>query len=299
MPAVHALLRGAIDYAGLFPPAALPMEDAVRRYADYRRGPAAWALGRFVVPATRLAELETAAAALLPRRPAQEPWLLSALAGPDSDGDFRALGEFNCRHAADGAGAASADVVELRAGSVEEVERALGRLPRYLTAYVEIPLDRDPAALVAALARLGGRAKARTGGVTADAFPAPADLARFLAACVRAGVPFKATAGLHHPLRGDYPLTYAPDSPRAPMYGFLNVLLAAAYLRAGAGEADAAALLVEGAPGAFRFDADGVEWRGRRLGLAALAETRERSAIAFGSCSFAEPLDDLAALGLL
>ena len=83
MSALQALLRESIDYAGLFPPAALGMREAVENYAAYRAGPDAWALGRFVVPAARLGELETAAAELLPRAAGLAPWRIAALLGSE------------------------------------------------------------------------------------------------------------------------------------------------------------------------------------------------------------------------
>jgi hypothetical protein len=290
--ALRTLLAGSIDYAGLFPPAGLDMATSVRQYADYRRDPDAWALGRFVVPAARLPELEREAAQ---NRPA-DPWRLSVLLGADARRELEALGEFNCRHAAAGAPALSGDVVEARADSVEAVDRLLAAVPRWAQAYVELPLDRDPAPFVAAIARHGGRAKVRTGGVTPDAFPTAAAVARFLRACTDAGVPFKATAGLHHPLRAEYRLTYAADSPRGVMFGFLNVFLAAAWLRHGLTEADAVRLLEERDPEAIRFSADAVEWRGRRLDQAAIAAAREHGIVAFGSCSFTEPVGELRTL---
>jgi hypothetical protein len=168
-----------------------------------------------------------------------------------------------------------------------------------LTAYVEIPVDADPAAPVAAIGAHGLRAKIRTGGVTPDAFPAPGNVVRFLAACVRAGVGFKATAGLHHLLRGEYPLTYAPGSATAPMYGFLNVFLAAALLRDGGSDDEAAALLTESDASAFAFGAHGITWGHHRFLPARLAQLRAQVAVSFGSCSFAEPVRDLTALGVL
>src|SRR5690606_19531676 len=64
--AARVLLSGIVDYAGLFPPAALTMWSAVQNYAAYRSGVDAWALGRFVAPAVRLHELATAIAGLDP-----------------------------------------------------------------------------------------------------------------------------------------------------------------------------------------------------------------------------------------
>ena len=299
MHALTALLGHSIDYAGLFPPAELDMATAVANYAGYRRSGDRWALGRFVVPAARLAELEAAAETLAPKAPSPDAWPLAVLLpGPDVEA-IRSLGEFNCRHAADGAAALAGDVAEVKAESVEAVERLAAALPRWLQAYVEIPIAADPAPLVAAIARAGLRAKVRTGGVTADAFPSAHDLARFLRVCAVAGVPCKATAGLHHPLRAEYRLTYRPDSASATMYGFLNVFLAAAWLRSGLPEADAVRLLEERDPHVIRVESGGVEWRGRRLGAEAIAKAREAGIVSFGSCSFTEPIGDLETLGLL
>jgi hypothetical protein len=297
--ALRTLLAGSIDYAGLFPPAGLDMAASVRQYADYRSHPDAWALGRFVVPSARLAELEREAAPFAPAAPPAgsraDPWGLSALLGADAPRELEALGEFNCRHAAAGAPALSADVVEARADSVEAVDRLLAAVPRWAQAYVEIPLDRDPVPLVAAIARRGGRAKARTGGITPEAFPSAEAVARFLRACTDAGVPFKATAGLHHPLRAEYRLTYAPDSPRGTMFGFLNVFLAAAFVHHGMGNADVVRLLEERSPEVIRFAGNAVEWRGHRLDQGAIAAARATGIVAFGSCSFTEPVGELQA----
>lgn len=293
MQAVQTLLRGLIDYAGLFPPAGLDMSTAVGNYVQYRAEPSAWLLGRFVVPVARLDEF---AAALRSHAVASDAaWRISALGSTDLAADSAAIVEFNQRHA----GAALIDTIEIRAAEAAQIEQALATLPASLTAYVELPLNDTLDELIATLARLNGRAKVRTGGVTADAFPAPADLARFIAACVAAGVPFKATAGLHHPLRAMQRLTYAPDSPTGMMYGFLNVFLAAAFVRAGMSAQTATAVLEERDPAAFQFDHDGVRWRDAHVTLDTLADTRQHVALSFGSCSFSEPVDDLKAMHLL
>jgi hypothetical protein len=112
-------------------------------------------------------------------------------------------------------------------------------------------------------------------------------------------VPFKATAGLHHPIRAEQALTYEPGSPRAVMHGFLNLFAAAAFARAGADAAEIESVLQEADASAFRLDDRGLGWRHRHASIADLAETRRVFAASFGSCSFAEPVADLRELGLL
>lgn len=207
--------------------------------------------------------------------------------------------DFNRRHSRPGLPPILADTIEIKASSVGAIEDIMHRVQRGLQVYVEIPIHRDPADLLAALRRLGGRAKIRTGGVTPDTFPSSANLVRFLHASVEAGVAFKATAGLHHPLRAEYRLTYAPDSPSGAMFGFLNLFLTVAFLRGGMDESQAAAVLEEDSPAAFQAGDSGISWRDRRLDLRALREVREDGIISFGSCSFTEPIADLESLHLL
>ena len=233
---LRALLTRLIDYAGLFPPAALTMQDAVRNYARYREGEHAWALGKFVVAQERASEV-----------PADFP--LSIL-------------------------------------GIDEVKSIDGAREG---AYVET----TDLALIPELAKRHLRAKIRTGGITADAFPSAHAVAAFLRACKAAGVAFKATAGLHHPLRCVKPLTYEPNAPTGLMHGFLNVFLAAALLD------HAEAILEERDAHAFAFDHAGASWRGQRVSTDELTAMRNTFAISFGSCSFEEPIADLQELGWL
>ena len=288
--AIRALLNDAVDYAGLFPPASLSMRDVVRNYAEYANGAHAWALGRVVVPILRLAEFNENAQALLDRT--NVSWRVSALAGPGGASEWRHVE----RHAS---GNATVDAVELRALTPDDVARAASTLPAHVHTFYEIPIADDPAELIAAIARVGGKAKVRTGGVTPDAFPSADDLARFIVACAHAGVPFKATAGLHHPMRATHRLTYSPDSPRGDMFGFLNLLFAAAFAATGVPVADISELLVERDPASLRLEADGASWRDRRVGSGQIAAARRNLVLSFGSCSFTEPITELQQLGLL
>jgi hypothetical protein len=294
---VDALLAGLVDYAGLFPPAALEMGPAVRSYATYVTDADRRALGRFIVPAARLEELEDEAVPLFGR--GSTPWRVSALVGPDVAADIARIGDFNRRHRPGrGTGFATIDAIEGKAATTAELARLVAGRPDDVELFVEIPTATDPSPLIAELSHAGARAKVRTGGTTADAFPPAAELVRFLRACARAAVAFKATAGLHHPLRGPYRLTYEPASPTATMHGFVNLFIAATFVRIGVPAADAVAMLHETTPAAFVFDADGVTWGTRRATTPAIRAARANFALSFGSCSFREPVDELRGLGL-
>jgi hypothetical protein len=293
MNAEHALLGGAIDYAGLFPPAQLGMAEAVTNYAGYRRGSDAWALGRFVVPVGRLAELEAEARQIWADARGETDWRLSALAGPDLEPDLATIAQFNERHGV-GGGGAHIDSLEIRASSIDEIRRIAELTTNYET-YVEIPLAGDTESLVAAIARYGHglRAKMRTGGTVANAFPSAEDIGRFMSSCIDADVPFKATAGLHHPVRGSYRLTYDAGADQATMFGYVNVMLAAALLIGGDSRDEATRALMESRPGAIKLEEDAIVWERHRMTTENIAEMRRKSMRGFGSCSFREPLDEL------
>jgi hypothetical protein len=266
------------------------MGEAVGNYAEYSSGADAWALGRIVVPIQRLAEFGENARRFLDSTSAA--WRVSALAGAGGADEW----EHVERHPTPNA---TVDAIELRALAVDDVVRAAPKLPRHIDVFYEVAIADDPEELIVAVAGVGGKAKVRTGGVTTDAFPSANDLARFIVACTRAGVPFKATAGLHHPLRATHRLTYAPDSPRGEMFGFLNVLVAAAFAANGLPVADVAELLAERDLASIRFEADAVAWRGRRVATEQIAAARRTVVLSFGSCSFTEPIMELQQLGLL
>jgi len=291
---VATLLHDLIDYAGLFPPARLSMEDAVGEYARELAGPDRDALGRFVVPAARLDELESWAEDLLPRD-GGEPWRLSVLAQGTS-AEWARIEMFDRVHAAGSpSGHARIEAVELAATSPEEVAAKSDAFRERLR-YVEVPVEPDPRPLLEEIARQEGRAKIRTGGPSAAAIPSIAAVARFVVVCAELGLAFKATAGLHHPLRGEHLLDPAGGST-ATLHGFLNLFVAAALARtAGIGEAEVRSLLEERSPAAFAIAGDRLRWRGHELTAQALEAVRRDFAVSFGSCSFREPLDEWSAL---
>ena len=287
--AIFTLLAEAVDYAGLFPPAALDMPAAVAQYAAHRAEPNAWMLGRFVLPATRLDEWAREAPATVEGN----PWPLSVLAGAFDPALRDTIATFNQRER----GRAVIDTVETRASSPREMPSA--SLTSGVAIFVEVPIADDPAPLLDAIRGAGVRAKVRTGGTTPDAFPTAQQVARFIRRCVERDIVFKATAGLHHPLRAEYPLSYSAGAPQGTMFGFLNVLLATMIAREGGAQKDVTAALEERDPAALIATDEAVTWRGRAFRIASLRAGRTRSITGFGSCSFSEPVTDLKTLGLL
>ncbi|HKE36447.1 MAG TPA: hypothetical protein VKB39_03395, partial [Candidatus Baltobacteraceae bacterium] len=159
---------------------------------------------------------------------------------------------------------------------------------RDLPAYAELS---DAGAMSAAKrARLG--VKLRCGGLEASAFPSVDAVAAFIDAATEHGLPFKATAGLHHPVR------HLDAATGFTMHGFLN-LLAAAVFASRTDETVLRAIVAEEDPGAFTFEDDSFAWRGLCCNIDELRAVRRSSFVGYGSCSFDEPVDDLTALGIL
>ena len=288
MSVVHELLVNAIDYAGLFPPAGLGMEETVRKYASYRKGPDRWALGRLVVPVARLAEFESKAAPLLE---AGEPWHLSVLGGADLSADLKAIEAFHDRHLGD----ARIDSLEIKAGSPAEIQQAAVTIGGRIETFYEIPLTAS-SELIDAVRRVQGRAKVRTGGVKPGLAPSPEDLGRFLC-LARKKVAFKATAGLHHALRSVRPLTYETGCESDLMHGFLNVFFAACLAFAEQDRYVPSALDERHIRG-FDFGDGRASWHGNEVTRQQIQLVRDQFLLSFGSCSFEEPIAELKELKL-
>ena len=294
---VRVLLNEIIDYAGLFPPSQVSMADAVQNYASHRNGNYGWMLGRFILPAARLDEFYENALEFLPRANSLSPWRLSVLAGEDVQITIRSMNEFNRKHSE----RVVCDLLEVKAATVSKIENTMASLPKAITPYFEVsPTARTFVDLVATLGIKKLRAKIRTGGTTREEFPPTRDIIRFVRTCMAANVPFKATAGLHHPIRCFKPLTYSPSAPQGTMHGFLNVLIMAAFARESFRVSLLEEIMEEEFEEVFEFTEAGLSWRGSHLlTLSHLERLRSRGMKSFGSCSFDEPVADLKNLGIL
>ncbi len=302
------LLERLVDDAGLFPPARLPMGAALASHAANRVGRLSWVQGRFIVPASRLGEIGRAwPAGLAALR-------LSVIADGAGRADEASFGDALDRDLGTAAAAERGDsrlrveLVEVRVPAPHAVAQVAPAIRRAafsgpIASFVEAADSTDADALrhlVAAVVaeRAAGStragAKIRTGGLEASMVPDPAAVAAFLAACAADEVPFKATAGLHHPVRG------VDSTSGLQMHGFVNLLAATALLRAGTTDAvSAAAVVAEEDPSGFVVTADAFGWRDTTVEAPAVASVRAEAFTSYGSCSFDEPTDDLAALGWL
>lgn len=277
-----------IDYAGLFPPASASMLGAVAQYAEYRNGPDRELLGRFIVAASRLEEFGQAAASLSREAARGGPWPLSVVMGVNIPDGLALIADYERQPAVPSV----IEAVEMRVGAAGEVAVIARQLSTRYERYLEVPHAEPYGPLLEAIHANAVGAKLRMGGITPDLFPSPRLVTRFLMAAVRTGVPFKATAGLHHAVRGTYPLTYEPDSAQHQMYGFLNLLVATTLLRLDHDGEVAERALRDDDPSGFVMTTDAITWRGHRLEAAELLAARQ-SFRGFGACSFREPVDEL------
>lgn len=304
----YALLEQLIDYAGLFPPAKLPLEEAVRTYLDLKgHSPHRFMLGRFVCPAARLAELLPLAKA----HPGGSSLQVTALGAPGATWDefsaqlasaVAAIREF--RRAFGSEIVADALEIALPAGAdSERAGPALGQAAELLTqsglrGFFEVPAaaswnsDVTKISLTMTGSALG--LKIRCGGLTKSAFPTHAQVAHFIASCRAARLPWKATAGLHHPRQ------HWDEALQLWHHGFLNVFLAGVFAWTHSlSDAEVRDIVSDGGLRVFRAEPGRILWRDRECSTEQIAAARRQFATSFGSCSFEEPCGDLLELGLL
>jgi hypothetical protein len=299
---LQTLLTSSIDYAGMFPPCGLALEPALQNHATYVRSSEAWMLNAFVLSVQQFDSARQLLSSFDPLHPLRVAALgpktestkafLDALKNLDS-----AIRSFS-KYAVDLVSISQIEMflpddVELQ--SLKEVKAIVGELP----VFWEAPPDKAETT-IALLAKHNSYQEAatfgyklRTGGVTADAFPSSAQIARALVSAGKNQVPIKFTAGLHHPIR------QFRDEVKTKMHGFLNVLGAAVLAAEHQWDADQAVMMLEDEdPRSFSFTDNSFAWREWKIHMERL-RSRRRFVVSFGSCSFEEPRDDLRALNLL
>jgi len=307
-----SLLHHSLDFAGLFPPATLPVPEALRIFRQERTVNTAEMLSRFVCPVLRLEELVAAASA-------NAQFSIAALPrGGRNTGEFLANLETDLatiyRLAQLNDGAISIDTIELRP-PVDALEPlALRKLLAAIKALlvrkagnvrqVFVELAPSPAlpSLLELLAeqatRSGGNEspvfgyKLRTGGSDAASTPTAGQTASALAATAALGLPMKCTGGLRSPLRT------ISTAGSTPSHGFVNLLVAAAIVSAAPVEpAVLEAVLEENTASAFTFEGRSLTWHGHTLNSSDIAAARKRLLVSFGSCYIEQPRLELQKLG--
>lgn len=282
---LRLLLEGVIDYAGLFPPAALSMEAAVAEYRSILDGPDRWIVDRFVCPVSRLEEL----CGHLKAVSVESPWSIAVLGSDlaafrtdlqvleaieEANGQFIAIEAFETKAKGN-----------LEPSAVRHLANA-----GFEDAYVELglgPAHFDDLMVLAQAETVG--AKVRTGGIEPAALPTPADLAAFMQECINLDLTFKMTAGLHHPFR----------RAASGEHGFLNVLLAGTLgFVHDLSRNEIEKIVACEDRSAFWFSPGGAGWRDFEASNEEIGDFRDLFR-AFGSCSVREPLDDLAKARLL
>ena len=298
-----AFLSGLIDYAGLFPPENRDMAGAVEGFRDARTLQS-WMMDRFIVPERQLEEL----APFLENEP--EPWPLAVvMAAPFGDWS-KAIAD----------GARSLEVVALAMRENARFELAEIRIPEDLvddpalgailasvrtslgalfdTVLFEVARTEnwrtDLSGQLRAISEAGAGAKIRCGGAEVADFPSPEQVATFIATCSQLRLPFKATAGLHHPLR------HWDGNPGVKRHGFLNVTGASVLAHAlGLGPEELTEVVAEEDAEAFELSDLAFRWRHRAATAAEIERARAGFMLGYGSCNFTEPVSDLVELGWL
>jgi hypothetical protein len=303
MPAdsLQALLTRSIDYAGMFPPCSLALEPALQNHANYVRAPEAWMLNTFVLPVERFDAVKELLSPFDPLHPLRVAALGQKTADAEAFLEALEKADTAIRSLSSNVDLISITHLEMflphDVGLVllEQARSFLGDLP----VFWETPPDRAEQTIAllaeynsdAALATFGY--KLRTGGVTADAFPTSAQIARALVAPATHQLPIKFTAGLHHPIR------QFRDEVKTKMHGFLNVLGAAVLAAEHRWDAHQTSLMLEDETAdSFSFTDDFFAWREWKIDVERL-QYRRKFVSSFGSCSFDEPREDLRAVGFL
>ncbi len=273
---VPPMLARLVDDAAVFPPGNAPLPEAVAAHQGHRAAWYADLVGPLLVPASAVLS------GALDGQPELDLGIIGDGGVDPLPGAVRALARPSRLRQVEVAVAKRGEDPQPGLARLAEVARGLPGV----ACFAEIPLAWGLLGALDTVSRLRADGldlspKFRTGGLAAELFPTPIELAAVICACRDRGLRFKLTAGLHHAIR------YTDPETGLVHHGFLNVLAASAVAHAGADVADVAPVLAGTDPVLL------VEPVRRLL-------DQERPLwIGFGSCSIAEPLDDLVRLGLL
>jgi len=292
--AVSHFMTELIDYAGLFPPAALPLPEAISNFHAYIHDSDSWMLGPFVIPASRLSELKPYKALFNDKYPLRLSVIFTKF--EEIETEMEAILHFLETYKTAG----TIQAIEfplptlVNYSFLENLEKQTGSYPIYCEMkgtndQFLNTLDTIHSINQKSLKRIG--IKMRMGGITANLFPTVNQASFVIHECQKRELPLKFTAGLHHPIR-----QYRTEV-KTRMHGFVNVFTASimAYSRS-VNTATIQAILHDEDPTNFSFTTDSLSWRDLTVSSAEIIKARSFFAASYGSCSFNEPREELGEL---
>lgn len=319
------LVTNLIDYAGLFPPASLPLKEAYKNYVRYINESDEWILSKFICPAKQLSSL----AELIKEDKNDKSFSISVLGRSGANAEEFVNGTAEDINLIAGFLQSTqnkfyTDIFEVRFPEDIVLENNIDAMYEIMNSaasmfkenisfpvkvFFELPLKNDWKASVnnfaAALKKhnnyfgqdeklLKSGLKLRTGGVEASAFPSVEQIACVINTCYENQAPLKFTAGLHHPIR------HYNDSVKTKMHGFLNIFGAAVLLYGNdLPEQDLINIISDEDANNFKFDNEFFRWKEFKAPLQVIENARKNFAVSYGSCSFDEPREDLHFLKLM
>ncbi|WP_409271425.1 hypothetical protein V1499_18295 [Neobacillus sp. SCS-31] len=308
---IESFMRGLIDYAGLFPPARLPLEEALDNFVSYRQSADSWMLGKFILPFDSLEELVE----LFPNLPPGTYLPLSLTrrnCGQLYDfyerfcKELQIIEDFNWKHGH------LAEIIMFEIPLPQGIPNknellllaSLGQAAN-IKLFLEIMVSDqenweqqliqtlDVFAQTNSLVSSALGVKFRTGGLEAKMFPSPEKLSAFLYHCAERRLQIKFTAGLHHPVR------MFRHEVGTKMHGFVNVFTAGLFAYAHQLNKEALTeLLKDESPENFCFQPEQLSWKNNQITVQDIRRSRKHL-FSYGSCSFDEPRDELRELHIL
>mgnify|MGYP001295400290 FL=1 len=329
---LRTFMHGLIDYAGLFPPANLPLNEAIDDYIKHLNGENSWMLGRFIIPVSKLNELDQFVSLFDEIGPLELAVLGSG--GNSNDeylskigNDMVKISDYQNRHS----GKVRIEVYECKLPSNSPSKKTMKKatdllnqnklshyhefpeLPdvgiNYSTDEDESSWDEEILPVVSMIAELKGAGiKLRCGGIVKEAFPSVEQIAAMIQTCALIDIPMKCTAGLHHPIR------HFAEEYDAYMHGFINAFGAGIFTSNFPNPENSqerfrmfillSHLIGEQVADNFDFGDKGMIWKMGddrdsifEFDNDRIRNCRGKNMISYGSCSFQEPIDDLKQLG--
>lgn len=326
MSAFNNFMKRLIDYAGMYPPANLDMYSAFTNYLHYLNSEEEWMMDKFICSIKSFEDITNhdSEVSKLLHGFTSERWVSFALlltGGKTTkeflktlDADLKLIRDFVGEHNEmlvtdnfeaklpdDVAGKNNSGACKKFLDDCSIVFNEHGLFGSRI--FFEPPVNSDYEFVFEKLAYTmaesdhnGGNAgfKLRTGGITPELFPSPEQVAFALKSCKEHKLQFKATAGLHHPVR------HYNDSVLTKMHGFLNVFGAGVLAYANSlSMKEITEILNDENSGSFKFTDEDFKWNDIPASAEMVNKARNEFVLSFGSCSFDEPREDLKKLNLL